>query len=123
MKTLYSVSAVLISLCLNTTVFAADYPQGGLSFHNATGKTVTAQISTIGKVNIAANEQKTVSYSTLAQVCPSQTKCTANFYVDNTPVGTATLNVVTGKLISMNLNNMKVHTGQSHQVLRSVVIQ
>lgn len=115
-------SAFLSPLFLSHSVFANDLPDGNINFHNASNKNVTAQVSSVGKFNIAANESKSVSYSTLAQVCP-QTNCTAHFYVDNTPAGTATINISTGKLVSSNLVNLKVHTAQSAQVLRTVVIK
>src|SRR5205085_1059304 len=99
-----------------------EYPPGEISFHNATNKNITAQVSTFGKFQLTANQQKTVSYSTLAQACsPNPTQCTAQFYVDNTPVGTAVINVKTGRLMSMKLP-MKVHTVKEQQILRSVVI-
>lgn len=115
-------STFLSFLLFSHSVLAENLPDGSINFYNASNKNVTAQVSSVGKFNIAANESKSVSYSTLAEVCP-ETNCTAHFYVDNTPAGTATINVSTGKLISTKLVNLKVHTAQSAQVLRSVVIK
>lgn len=101
--------------------FAA--PEGDLVIHNSSDKTVTAQVSTFGKFNIDANDQKNVSYSTLERVCsPAPNNCIAHFYVDDKHVGSARIDATTGKLITMHLN-MKVHTAKSNQVLRQVVIQ
>ncbi len=90
---------------------------------NASNNTITAAISSFGKFNIAANQQKNVSYSTLEQVCSANpAHCTAQFYVNSQPAGSATINTVTGQLVNMSLT-MKVHTAKSQHVLRSVVIQ
>lgn len=113
---------MFFSLIGSGLIYAGEYPQGEISFHNASNKNITAQVSTFGKFHLAANEQKTVSYSTLAQACsPNPTQCTAQFYVNNTPVGIAIINVKTGKLMSMKLS-IKVHTVKEQKVLRSVVI-
>lgn len=113
---------MISSLIASGFVFAGEYPQGEISFHNATNKNITAQVSTFGKFQLTANEQKTISYSTLAQVCSSNpTQCTAQFYVDNMQVGTAVINVKTGKLMSIKIP-MKVHTIKEQKILRSLVI-
>lgn len=112
-------------------VFAASlalaggqYPAGDITFYNASNKTVTAQVSSFGKINISAKEEKTIHYSTLSAACSGHARaCKADFYVDNTHAGSATINVETGKLVRVNLT-MKVHTTHGpQQVLRSVVIQ
>ena len=110
-------------LCQNFA-FASDHPDGEVVFYNATSNPVTAQVSTFGKVTIAANESKNVAYSTLSQACSANpTNCKAKFYVNDMPAGYATLNVVTGKLVNINLS-MKVRTAKGpQQVLRSVVIK
>jgi hypothetical protein len=116
-------SSTVASLFFMTSVPVLAAPTGDITFHNASGKNITAQVSTFGKFNLAANEQKNVKYSTLAQACSSNpTQCTAHFYVDDAPAGTATINAETGKLVNMNLR-MKVQTSKSQQVLRSVTIQ
>lgn len=98
-------------------------PPGNLVIHNASDKTISAQVSNYGKFDIAANEQKSVAYSTLEYACSATpTHCTARFYVDNRPAGSAMINAVTGKLVYVKLG-MKVRTAKSNQVLRSVVIQ
>lgn len=101
---------------------AANFPAGNISIHNASNKNVTAKVSAFGQFNLSANERKSVPYSTLAQVCSDHlTRCTAQFYVDNKPVGMAIIDVTTGKLISKQLT-IKVHTINEQKVLRSVVI-
>ncbi len=120
-----AISCVLISSLIGSSfVFAGEYPEGQISIHNGTNKNITAQVSGfVGKFQLNANAERTVSYSALAQVCsPNPTQCTAYFYVDNTPVGTAVINVKTGKLMKMKLPIMNVHTTKEQQVLRSVDI-
>lgn len=123
-KTLLAVSSII---ALQSTAFASNTtscPQGDVTFYNNSGKPVTAEVSNVGKVTIAASDSQTVSYSTLSEACyPNTTNCRADFYVNNKPVGYATLNVVEGKVVSMKLA-MKVATSKGpEQVLRSVVIQ
>ena len=125
MKSLFL--AIAVTFCvLPTLVLASDYPLGDLLIYNASNKTVTAQISdgAFSKVNISAKEQKNVSYSTLSKVCSSTpTRCTAQFYVDDVPAGSATINTITGKLVHLNLVKVKAITSESQHVLRSVVIK
>ena len=114
---------LLTSHLFCSVVLANNLANGSINIHNASSKDVTAEVSTFGRVSIAPNQSKNVSYTTLGHICPSQTKCIARFYVDNNPVGSATINLETGKLISMNVIKFKVRTAESEQVLRSVVIQ
>lgn len=120
---LYSVCYTILSILFFSNAAVAE-PAGDINFHNASNKNISATVSNSGKFNLAANEYKNVPYSTLTQACSANlTNCTAQFYVDNQPAGTATINVVTGKLVSMNLQ-MKVHTSKGpQQVLRGVVLQ
>ncbi len=116
------VCCMVFSLIGSGFVFAGDYPQGEITIHNATNKNITAEVSSSGKFKLTPNAQKSVSYSTLAQVCsPNPTQCRAQFYVNDAPVGSAVINVKTGKLMSVNIP-MKVRTVKEQQVLRSVVI-
>lgn len=105
-------------------VLAAKYPNGDITFYNTSDNYVTAEVSAFGKFTLATNEKKIVAYSSLAQVCSANpTNCRAHFYVNNTPAGAATINVVTGELVNMKLS-MKVHTSKGHQnILRSVIIE
>ena len=105
-----------------SSCFADTYPQGGIVFHNASNKTVTAEVTSIGKIKLAAQEEKDVSYSTLSHVCSSNpTHCVTRFYANDMPVGYATINAKQGKVVNMNIL-MKVNTTQDQKVLRSVTI-
>ena len=121
-------SIFLMALCSvyilgQNVALASESPDGSITFHNATQDNVTAQVSALGKVTLAANETKDVAYSSLLQACSSNpTNCKAEFYINNVPAGFATLNVVTGKVVNMNVQ-MKVKTSKgSQQILRRVVI-
>jgi hypothetical protein len=115
-----SASAIILSYLFATSIWAA--PEGDLIIHNSSENKVTAQVSTFGKFNIEANAQKNVAYRSLELACsPNPTQCTAQFYINDKPAGSAVINASTGKLIAMNLQ-MKVHTTQNQRVLRSVVI-
>ncbi len=100
-----------------------EHPAGDISFYNSSSNNVRAEVSASAKFSLAAKEQKTVPYSVLSQACAaSPTNCKAQFFINDTPAGSARINVVTGKLLSMNLH-MKVNTSKgSQEVLRSVVI-
>jgi hypothetical protein len=116
-----SISCALFSAFITQQAIAA--PDGAIMLHNASANTITAQVSTFGKFSLAANEYKNVAYQLLAQACsPNLSRCTAQFYVNNKPVGTATINVMTGKLIHMALA-IKVRVAKDQQILRSIVIQ
>lgn len=118
---LLSISCAVFLALMAQSVFAA--PAGNIVIHNASDDTITAQISSFGKFDLAANQQKNVSYRALAYACsPNPENCTARFYVDNKQVGSAMINAVTGKLVYMKVS-MKVRTAKSDQVLRGVVIQ
>lgn len=120
---IYSICCFMFSFFFLSNIALAA-PVGDIQFHNASNKNISAQVSTFGKFQLAANEHKTVSYNALSQACSANlTKCTAKFYIEDKPAGTATINVITGKLVSMRLL-MKVHTSKGpQQVLRSVVLQ
>ena len=122
---LYSILCAIIILSISSLAFASDgYPAGDIKFYNASNKTITAQVSSFGKIDISAKEQKSIKYSSLSEVCSGHVKsCTAEFYVDNSPAGSATINVETGKVVRANLS-MKVHmTKGPQQELRAIVIQ
>lgn len=107
----------------STTALAAEHPTGDIVIYNTSSKNITAEVGGFGKFDLAANGQQSVPYDSLAEACSNNpTHCTAQFYVENTPVGFATINTSTGKLVSMKLS-MKVRTSQDQQVLRSVTIQ
>lgn len=122
----YAALCAFLLMGFASLAWAADkqHPDGNIMFYNASNKTITAQVSSFGKVNISAKEGKAIKYSSLSQLCSGHAKtCTAQFYVDNTPAGSATINVETGRLVEMNLL-LKVRTTKGpQQVLRSVVIQ
>lgn len=116
-------SFILSSILFSQISLAAERPAGDITFYNASQKNVTAKVSHFGQFTLEKNESKSVSYSTLAQICSGNTtKCTAYFYVNNAPVGSATINAETGKLTHMNLA-MKVKTVKNQQILRSVIIK
>lgn len=112
-------------MTLTTISWAASYPEGTLSIHNSSAKKITAQVSSFGKFNLASNESREVSYSTLSSVCASTpTQCRTQFFIDDAPVGTAVINVTTGKLISMKLHALKVKIVKgAEEVIRTVVIK
>jgi hypothetical protein len=121
---IFTILGSVLLLAAQSVAFAADHPDGEIVFRNASSNQITAQVSTFGKFNIAANEQKNVSYGTLSQVCSANpTNCKANFYINNTHAGTATINTVTGKVVDMNLA-MKVRIAKGdQQVVRSVTLK
>lgn len=121
---LYSAFCSLLLMGTPHLAWAAEHPEGNITFYNASNKTITAQVSSFGKVNISAKEGKVIKYSSLSQLCSGHAKaCTAEFYVNNSPAGTATINVETGRIVKINLM-MKVRTTEGpQQVLRRVVIQ
>lgn len=115
--------SIFFLITQNLALAATEHPEGDIIFYNASNHNVTAQISTFGKVTLATNEKRNIAYSSLSQVCyANPTNCKADFYVDNTPAGSATINVKTGKVVDMKLA-IKVHTVKGDKnVLRSVVI-
>lgn len=115
---------VSLTLSLGTcAAFADTYPQGDITFHNASQKVITAEITSIGKVNLPANKDYNVSYKSLNKICSTSPKsCTAQFYVNDMPAGSATINAVTGKLVAMKLQR-EVATTKEQNVLRRVVIK
>lgn len=118
-----SVPALVFLSC--GLALATEYPDGEITIYNASNNTVTAQVSSssFGKFTLAAKEQKNVSYSSLVQVCSSSpTACTAYFYVNNAPAGSATINAVNGKLVSQNLS-IPVSIAKNNKVLRRVIIK
>lgn len=118
-------SAIGILFCIGqTSLFAANIPVGYITFYNASVNKITAQVSSFGKFTLSSNERKDVAYSSLNQICSSNpSQCRAQFYVNDRPAGTATINAMTGKLVNMNLN-MNVRTAKSQEnVLRSVTIK
>ncbi len=121
------ISSFCFLLLVSLTSFAwaeQQHPGGDIRFYNASNKTVTAQVSTFGKINLSPKEQKTIKYSSLVQVCSGHTNtCTAKFYVNDNPAGSATINVETGRLVNMKLLMKVQTTNGSQQVLRSVVIE
>lgn len=123
MKTLAILGSIFV-IGAYTTTFAAQHPEGDIVFRNASSNQITAQVSTFGKFNLAANEQKNVTYSALSQACSANpTNCKANFYINNTQAGTATINTVTGKVVNMNLAmRVSVSKGDNH-VVRSVILK
>lgn len=127
MKLAKIITAIGSIILIQNTAFATNmtsYPQGDVTFYNSSQNAVTAQVSSVGRATIEANQSQTVSYSTLSEACyPNTTNCRADFYVNNKSVGYVTLNVVEGKVVNMKLA-MKVSTSKGPQkVLRSVVIQ
>lgn len=120
-KLILGVCFTFVLLISQINAFAA--PAGDIVLTNASNKTVTAQVISYGSFNLAANEHRNIPYSSLEQICSSNpTDCTARFYVDNKPIGSATINTVTGKLKNVNLS-MKVRTGKSQNILRTVTIK
>lgn len=124
MKKLSILLAIFCSVFLfQTRVLASDHPEGIITFYNASDNEVTAKVSAVGKFTLAANERKDVSYSTLSYACSDNpTSCRAQFYVNDQPAGSATIDVTAGKVVNMNLS-MKVKTQKQENVLRTVVIQ
>ncbi len=100
------------------------HPTGDITFYNASHRPIAAEVNGFGKVTLGAKEVKNVAYSTLSQACSSTpTNCKTQFYVNNAPAGSATINVNTGRVVHMNLA-MKVRTAKGpQQVLRTVVIK
>jgi len=118
--------AIISSLFILGQTVGFAYPDGDITFYNASGNNVTAQVSSssYGKFTLASNQSRSIAYSSLSAACSaSPTRCRANFYVNDAPAGYATLNTVTGKVVSVNLS-MKVRTARGDQnVLRAVVIK
>lgn len=123
---LFPSSLCAVFLLSQSVAFAGmtNPAEGDIRFYNASKHEVTAQVSTMGKFTLAANQSRNVPYSSLRQACSSTpTHCKADFYVNDTHAGSATLNAVSGKVLRMNLM-MKVHTAKGpQQILRSVTIQ
>lgn len=119
-------SGLLCSICFmayQTTALAAQSPEGGITIYNASNHNVTAQLSSHGAVTLPSNATRSVSYSSLARACAANpTNCVAYFYIDNKFVGSAIINVLTGKLVKKALA-MKVAMSVSQNILRTVVIK
>lgn len=123
MKLLNYIGVLFLSLSLSTTYAAEQaHPDGEITFRNHSAKTITAAVSEFAQFSLAANTQKNIAYDVLMHVCSNRlTHCTAFFYMDNTLIGSATINVITGKITHQHLA-MRVILKSAAHVLRAVTI-
>lgn len=105
-------------------VYASTHPEGSISFLNASTSVISAKINGHSGFKLAANQTKQVKYSLVSRACSASPEaCTAHFYADNKPIGSAVLNTKTGKLLQMRISiSVKASSG-ANKVLRQVLIK
>lgn len=108
-----------------TPAYAGNmHPEGSIHFYNASSSVISAKINGHSGFKLRANQSKQVNYSLVSMACSASPEaCTAHFYADNIPVGSATLNVKTGKLLRMQITLPVNAKSGDNKVLRQVVIR
>jgi len=84
---------------------------------------VTVQIDD-SKIIVASNHSQNIKYSDLARSCENTlTNCKANFYIDDDYEGFITFNIVTGKILNLNLSIKIIISKSSDNIVRNVTIE
>ena len=124
MKFLPCITLILNLFILPSFTFAANpYPYGIVTFYNASPEVITAQINQT-KLILTPKQSRDIKYQVLSHTCAANTTlCKIIFLSDGIYAGFATMNIVTGVFVSLEVSLKILISKDSSNIVRHVSIE
>lgn len=115
---------ILICSLSSSLAFAANpYPDGIITFYNASPNTITAQVNQSNFI-LLPKQSRDMQYADLSKACsPNIARCKASFLKNNIYSGFATINTVSGVLVNLKLSLKIFISKDKKNIVRHVSIE